>query len=107
MRAIPAGSWGFPRGTEGCSQLWDRDRIAYDCLAINPMKETHHVSQVRHRHPRRRLPGRRDAARGAQGHRGSSAPSSSRGWYPIVVALATFVIGSLFIRETKDRRIAE
>jgi hypothetical protein len=28
-------------------------------------------------------------------------------WYPIVVALATFVIGTLFIRETKDRRIAD
>ena len=26
-------------------------------------------------------------------------------WYPIVVAIMTFVIGSLFIRETKDRRI--
>jgi sugar transport protein len=26
-------------------------------------------------------------------------------WYPIVVALMTFVIGSLFIRETKDRDI--
>ncbi len=28
-------------------------------------------------------------------------------WYPIVVALGTFVIGTLFIRETKDRRIAD
>jgi nitrate/nitrite transporter NarK len=28
-------------------------------------------------------------------------------WYPIVVAMATFVIGTLFIRETKDRRIAD
>ena len=28
-------------------------------------------------------------------------------WYPIVVALATFVIGTLFIRETKDVRIAD
>jgi len=28
-------------------------------------------------------------------------------WYPIVVALMTFVIGMLFIRETKDRRIAD
>ncbi|HKO87425.1 MAG TPA: MFS transporter [Burkholderiales bacterium] len=28
-------------------------------------------------------------------------------WYPIVVAAMTFVIGMLFIRETKDRRIAE
>jgi hypothetical protein len=26
-------------------------------------------------------------------------------WYPIVVALMSFVIGSLFIRETKDRDI--
>jgi MFS family permease len=26
-------------------------------------------------------------------------------WYPIVVALMTFVIGSIFIKETKDRRI--
>jgi hypothetical protein len=23
-------------------------------------------------------------------------------WYPIVVALVTFVIGALFVRETKD-----
>jgi len=28
-------------------------------------------------------------------------------WYPIVVALATFVIGLLFLRETKDRDITE
>ena len=28
-------------------------------------------------------------------------------WYPIVVALMTFVIGSIFVRETKDRRIAD
>ena len=28
-------------------------------------------------------------------------------WYPIVVALGTFVIGTLFIRETKDRRISD
>jgi MFS family permease len=28
-------------------------------------------------------------------------------WYPIVVALMTFVIGMLFVRETKDRKIAE
>ncbi|SNS78120.1 Sugar transporter [Noviherbaspirillum humi] len=26
-------------------------------------------------------------------------------WYPIIIALATFVIGMLFIRETKDRNI--
>jgi hypothetical protein len=26
-------------------------------------------------------------------------------WYPIVVALMTFVIGVLFVRETKDRDI--
>jgi hypothetical protein len=28
-------------------------------------------------------------------------------WYPVVIALMTFVIGSLFIKETKDRRIAD
>ena len=28
-------------------------------------------------------------------------------WYPIVVALGTFVIGSLFLRETKDVDISE
>ncbi|HEY2629100.1 MAG TPA: MFS transporter, partial [Usitatibacter sp.] len=28
-------------------------------------------------------------------------------WYPISIALMTFVIGSLFIRETKDRSIAD
>ena len=28
-------------------------------------------------------------------------------WYPIIVALATFVIGLLFLRETKDRDITE
>jgi MFS family permease len=28
-------------------------------------------------------------------------------WYPIVVASATFIIGSLFIRETKDRLLTE
>ena len=28
-------------------------------------------------------------------------------WYPIVIALATFVIGCLFIRETKDNRLAD
>jgi len=28
-------------------------------------------------------------------------------WYPIVVALATFVIGALFIRETKDRDLRQ
>jgi hypothetical protein len=28
-------------------------------------------------------------------------------WYPVVVALGTFVIGSLFIRETKDRDIQQ
>jgi hypothetical protein len=28
-------------------------------------------------------------------------------WYPIVVALMTFVIGMLFIRETKDRHISQ
>jgi len=26
-------------------------------------------------------------------------------WYPIIVALMSFVIGGLFIRETKDRDI--
>jgi hypothetical protein len=26
-------------------------------------------------------------------------------WYPIVVALMTFVIGTLFVRETKDRNL--
>jgi uncharacterized protein YneF (UPF0154 family) len=26
-------------------------------------------------------------------------------WYPIIVAVMTFVIGGLFIRETKDRDI--
>jgi len=26
-------------------------------------------------------------------------------WYPIVIALATFVIGMLFVPETKDRDI--
>jgi len=26
-------------------------------------------------------------------------------WYPIVVALMTFVIGLLFVKETRDRRI--
>jgi hypothetical protein len=26
-------------------------------------------------------------------------------WYPIVIALATFAIGMLFVRETKDRDI--
>jgi len=26
-------------------------------------------------------------------------------WYPIVVALATLVIGAIFLRETKDRDI--
>ena len=26
-------------------------------------------------------------------------------WYPIIIALATFVIGALFVRETKDRNI--
>ena len=26
-------------------------------------------------------------------------------WYPVVIALATFVIGMLFVRETKDRDI--
>ena len=26
-------------------------------------------------------------------------------WYPIVVAVMTFVIGMLFLRETKDRNI--
>jgi len=28
-------------------------------------------------------------------------------WYPIIVALITFVIGSLFIRETKDRDLRQ
>jgi hypothetical protein len=28
-------------------------------------------------------------------------------WYPIIVALMSFVIGSLFIRETKDRDIQQ
>jgi hypothetical protein len=28
-------------------------------------------------------------------------------WYPIVVALMTFIIGTLFLRETKDRVIRE
>jgi len=28
-------------------------------------------------------------------------------WYPIVVALMTFVIGSLFIRETRERRLTD
>jgi hypothetical protein len=28
-------------------------------------------------------------------------------WYPIVVAVMSFVIGSLFIRETKDRDIQQ
>jgi MFS family permease len=28
-------------------------------------------------------------------------------WYPIVVALMTFVIGTIFIRETKDRRLTD
>jgi hypothetical protein len=27
-------------------------------------------------------------------------------WYPIIVALMSFVIGSLFLRETKDRDIS-
>jgi hypothetical protein len=26
-------------------------------------------------------------------------------WYPIIIALATFVIGVLFVKETKDRNI--
>ena len=26
-------------------------------------------------------------------------------WYPIIVALMTFVVGSLFVKETKDRDI--
>jgi len=26
-------------------------------------------------------------------------------WYPIIIALMTFVIGMLFIKETKDRDI--
>ena len=26
-------------------------------------------------------------------------------WYPIIIALLTFVIGLLFVRETKDRNI--
>jgi hypothetical protein len=26
-------------------------------------------------------------------------------WYPVIVALITFVIGMLFVRETKDRNI--
>jgi hypothetical protein len=26
-------------------------------------------------------------------------------WYPIIIALATFVIGMLFVKETKDRNI--
>jgi hypothetical protein len=26
-------------------------------------------------------------------------------WYPIVIALFTFVIGTLFVRETKDNDI--
>jgi hypothetical protein len=26
-------------------------------------------------------------------------------WYPIIVALVTFVVGMLFLRETKDRDI--
>jgi len=28
-------------------------------------------------------------------------------WYPIVIALMTFVIGTLFIKETKDRSITD
>ena len=28
-------------------------------------------------------------------------------WYPIIVAIGTFVIGSIFIRETKDRDIRQ
>ena len=28
-------------------------------------------------------------------------------WYPIIVAVMTFIIGSLFVRETKDTRIHE
>jgi hypothetical protein len=28
-------------------------------------------------------------------------------WYPIIVSLMTFVIGLLFLRETKDRSILE
>jgi ABC-type polysaccharide/polyol phosphate export permease len=26
-------------------------------------------------------------------------------WYPIIIALITFVIGALFVRETKDNNI--
>jgi ATP/ADP translocase len=28
-------------------------------------------------------------------------------WYPIIVAVITFVVGSLFIKETKDRDIQQ
>ena len=28
-------------------------------------------------------------------------------WYPIVVSIMSFVIGSLFLRETKDRDIRQ
>ena len=28
-------------------------------------------------------------------------------WYPVVIALMTFVVGMLFVRETKDRRISD
>ena len=28
-------------------------------------------------------------------------------WYPIVVAMMTFVVGMLFLRENKDREIIE
>ena len=51
--------------------------------------------------------GRADGA-GTSGLGGAAPPSGltvSGLWYPIVVALMTFVIGLLFVPETKDRDI--